>query len=332
MSENLFLQTRGLTQAREDHLTYFLAAAITSDETFRRAYGNLFLLKGAPAKIEIVRVETQATYGADRCRPDLRLHLQDGSVFLVEHKLEAPETNLLLESGETKKQLERYLALPVDGVLYFRITPTTLPPQIVKHPRYIKPVAGAHFLWSDIYAALEVGEHILTKWIFEAFRRLAFIPPLPHIGRLSPTDSETVVENQRNFAKLWRATRAYADMHWKVTTGSRCELYLKPCFSNSHVTQVYVSPLAQAGSLLRVRAHTSAAGIDVTAAALESAAARIPMEAEFHSGQLRNGTSHVDLLMPLSDVLATVSTPEAQEKRLFEVVTPLLDAVRMAAG
>ena len=75
---------------------------------------------------------------------------------------------------------------------------------------------------------------------------------------LWPDDSEEVRENQRNFAKLWHSTRSNAARHWKVNAGRRCELYLvpkEPCL----VSRVYISPLAQGGSLLRFRAVTDQA-------------------------------------------------------------------------
>jgi hypothetical protein len=40
---NLFWETRRLTQAREDHLTCFIAAALEVDTAFRTAYESLVL-------------------------------------------------------------------------------------------------------------------------------------------------------------------------------------------------------------------------------------------------------------------------------------------------
>ena len=255
---NLFWETRNLTQAREDHLTYFLAAALDADDAFRNRYGDRVLspLNPSGEVPKIVGVETQCVFADERCRPDLLLRLADGRKVICEHKLDAPETPFETDEGEIRLQLERYLALAVDAVAYFRPALANLSREILEHPRYLHPPAFPHFLWRDLYDPLSHGEHAVTRWLFEGFRKLGFTPAVPHVGALWPDETEEGKENQRNFGKLWLKTQSHATPHWKVDRGRRCELYLLP-HSPGLVTRVYVSPLAQGGSLLRFRAETT---------------------------------------------------------------------------
>lgn len=114
---NLFWQTRRLTQLREDHLTYFLASALECDAAFREGYQELVLggLAAAGAAPRIARVEAQAAFAEQKCRPDLLLILDDGRQIACEHKLDAPETPFTLDTGEVEPQLKRYLKLDIAG-------------------------------------------------------------------------------------------------------------------------------------------------------------------------------------------------------------------------
>lgn len=95
-SHNLFLNTRKLTNAKEDHLTEFLAAMILMNEPFNTQFSELLLGEYASSHgwdtPIIVTVETQASYSGTNCCPDMRFTLADGHVILCENKIEAPET------------------------------------------------------------------------------------------------------------------------------------------------------------------------------------------------------------------------------------------------
>jgi hypothetical protein len=329
---NLFWQTRGLTQAREDHLTYFLASALECDTAFRESYQERIFLSLAAAGVapRIALIQTQAVFPS--CRPDLLLILDDDRRIACEHKLEAPETLFELDSGEVRGQLERYLELDIDGVAYFRPHLVTLPQEILQHPRYLRPVSQPHFLWRDLYDSLSRGEHVLTQWLLEGFRRLGFTPAAPHVGRLAPDETEDVKENQRNFGKLWHSTGALASRNWKMNTGRRCELYLRPLTSTELYSQVYVSPLAQMGSLLRFRCHTTDAQAGAVCEILRPAVAELPFPSEMTTGRIQNGLSFVDVVVSLYTVLLGADEPEEQERRLFKQIAPLLEALSNTAS
>jgi len=328
---NLFWQTRGLTQLREDHLTYFLASTLECDAAFRESYQNRVLPSIAAAGVapRIVRVETQTPFGD--CRPDLLLTLDDGRRVACEHKLEAPETLHESDSGEVQGQLERYLELDIDGVAYFRPHLVTLSQDILQHPRYMRPASQPHFLWRDLYASLSRGEHIITQWLCDGFRRLGFTPAAPHVGPLSPDDTEEVKENQRNFGKLWHSTRVLASRDWEMNAGRRCELYLRPQKPTELYWQVYISPLLQMGSLLRFRCHTTEAQTEKVLGILGRAAAELPCRPELTTGRLQDGRSFVDVIVSLYSLLLGAERPEEQERRLFAQVAPLLEALSNAA-
>jgi hypothetical protein len=146
---NLYWQTRSLAGESEDHLTYFLAAALEHDAVFRREYEKLVLESLSPATIE--RVATFFGFEGHWC----------------EHKLDAPETVLVMpETGERRKQLERYLELPVAAVAYFRPTLVEVSTEVLHHPCYVHPPERTHVLWRDLYVPLSKGDHIITKWLF----------------------------------------------------------------------------------------------------------------------------------------------------------------------
>jgi hypothetical protein len=147
------------------------------------------------------------------------------------------------------KQIERYLELPdIAVVVYLRPALANLTERVLSHEGYLHPTTAPHFLWRDLYEALTHGERQLSTWLQDGFQRLGFTPPVPHVGELWPEVDQRVKDNQSNFGKLWHKTRAQMSVRWKVSTGRRCELYLTPK-GPALVSRVYVSPLAQGGSL-----------------------------------------------------------------------------------
>ena len=241
---NLFWSTRGLTAAREDHLTEFFAAALDVSSSFRESYSYLVLAIYAKTKgwgcPHIDRVRTQVSFDGTTCCPDMILQLSNGKTIACEHKLDAIET--LGPERDQKAQLERYLDLPIEGLVYVRTSWKPPSPKVVAHPKYIHPAEREHFLWRDFYPTLRQGQHAVIDWIREGFERLGFTPPHPSVGEMSGPDDEMNRRNRQNFAKLWGRTRSSAHgLGWKVTSGSIVELYLTNNRS-SLASWVFISP------------------------------------------------------------------------------------------
>lgn len=241
---NLFWSTRALTSAREDHLSEFFAAALDVSLSFRESYFNLVLAIYAKTKdwgcVQIEGVQTQVSFEGTTCCPDMILRLSNGKTIACEHKLDAIET--LGPELNQKAQLERYLDLPIEGLVYVRTSWKPPSAKVVTHPKYIHPAQREHFLWRDFYPILRQGQHVVIDWLREAFERLGFTPPHPSIGEMSGPDDEMNRRNRQNFAKLWGRTRSRAhSLGWKVTSGSIVELYL----TNNHsslASWVFISP------------------------------------------------------------------------------------------
>jgi hypothetical protein len=329
VGNNLFWNTRGLTDRREDHLTFFLAAALECDPRFRRAYASVVLecMRDGPAKPAIEAVKTQVAFPTGT--PDLLLELRGGRRVACEHKLDARETTRVEpETRVMQKQLERYLGLGLDGVAYFRPTLTTLSPEVVADRHYIRPDGQQHFLWRDLYRPLSKGEHAITRWLLDGFRRLGFTPPVPHVGELWG-DSEEVKENQRNFGKLWNSTRGHAHAQWTVGTDSRSGLYLYPRRSGI-CSRVQVSPTGPTASILRFRCATTPELLPRVRVILTRGPTALPYPPEVHERSLRSGQSCVDLEVPLDVLLEGADRADEQESRLQAQVVPLLDALTAA--
>ncbi|MDW2068001.1 hypothetical protein, partial [Vibrio sp. 1579] len=214
----LFINTQKLTVAKEDHLTEFFAAALRSSERFSRAFVRLIF--GDEDSRLISKVETQVIYPG--CRPDMRLILSDGSIVLCENKLDAAETIGNVESGNLL-QLERYLQLPVDHVIYIRSE--LLPPsyQVTSHPKYLSPIERPHYLWRDIYPLLCEDSNPIIKELRDGFMNMGFVPAHPVIGDLTRNAPR---EQRENFSKFWMPTTTAAiQQGWKVAIGDVVERY-----------------------------------------------------------------------------------------------------------
>ncbi|MBK8540429.1 MAG: hypothetical protein IPL60_10530 [Ardenticatenia bacterium] len=326
---NLFWETRHLTQAREDHLTCFVAAALESDSLFRAAYERSVLepLTVSGRAPSIASVSIQVAFADHRSQPDMELNLSDGRRVICEHKIDATETMQLTEDGVTSLQLERYLALPgVDAVAYFRSSLKPPADAVLDHPKYLRPTAAPHFLWRDLYRPLVAGDQPISAWLRDGFERLGFTPPLPHIGELWPVTDEVIKDNQRNFGKLWHRTRSHLSSRWKTETGSRCELYLTPKVPGL-VRLAFVSPLMQGGSLLRFRVHTDRASIGEVQRRLAAVIPDLPTQPEMAIGKRPDGTPSVDIVASLRLVLGDEADAARQEARLYAQVVPLVDAL-----
>jgi hypothetical protein len=184
---NLFLSTRSLSGSRrEDHLTEFFAAALEISSTARADYFETTLKGFAKAngwsRCGINRIETQpGEFSEATCRPDMLLTLSNGKRIACEHKLDAIETPG--SECDDRPQLERYLDLPVDGVLFVRSSWKPPSERVLAHPKYIRPDERDHFLWRDFYHLFLHDEPFLA-WLREGFENLGFTPPHPSIGEL----------------------------------------------------------------------------------------------------------------------------------------------------
>jgi hypothetical protein len=252
----------------------------------------------------------------------------DGRQVVCEHKLEAPQTRTVqAETGVTKQQLERYLELPVDAVAYVRPAPASLSREIVQHPRYLRPRGREHFLWRHLYEPLSKGDHELSRWLHDAFGRLGFTPPVPHVGELWG-DSDEVKKNQENFGKLWDSTRADAEERWTVIRNYRHAINLYPR-AKARCRLVQVGPAGPTSSLLRFRATTTPRDLKRVRDLLERAARDLPFAPEIDEGASRYGP-FIDVKTPLDVVLAGADQAPEQEERLRVQVVPLLNALTPA--
>lgn len=326
---DLFWETRRLTQLREDHLTCFLAAALEVDLGFRRAYGARVLapLAEAGAAPDIKAVRSQVEFEEARSRPDLVIDLEDGRRIICEHKLGAPETLQISAEGESLKQLERYLELPgVDYLAYFRSSIAPPSPQVLGHPKYLRPSHAPHFLWRDLYPALERCDHQVTHWLRQGFERLGFTPPHPHIGDLWPDDTELVRRNQSNFGKLWDNTRAALQDSFRFEVGRRCELYFAPAWP-SLISSAHATPLAQEGTLLRCRIVPKPGREAEARARLDRIAPMLPVAPDITENRSSSGEPCIDLLVSLRAVLGIGDDAGVFSERLKLQVAPLLSAM-----
>ncbi len=330
---NLFLETRSLTDAREDHLTCFVAAALETDALFRTAYAEVVLsplsLTNDPPQIE--RVSTQVAFHEQRSVPDMMLTLSDGRHVAVEHKIEASESLIVPDEGEPAEQLRRYLRIPdVAAVAYFRASTRWPPDDVLEHPRYLRPTAAPHFLWRDLYPALTTGDQLLTRWLREGFESLGFTPPLAHIGELVSDDPLASHEAQVNFGKLWDRTKEHLSDTWTYERGTSSTLFLMPRGPSS-VDTIMLFPKASKGTLLRIRVKVKSGRPDETLneiwRRLEGLGPTLPVPAAPKISRLSNGTRAVDLESSLHLILGDSTDAETHGERLLAQVAPVADAL-----
>lgn len=322
---NLFLATRSLTDAKEDHLTEFVAAALELSPPTRAAFYDLVLARFAEAKgwgrCTITSIETQPCYDDASCRPDMLLTLDNGKLIACEHKLEAAET--VGPASDERAQLERYLDLPVDGLVYIRSSWKPPERHILAHPKYVRPERGEHFLWRDFYPLFEFAEDRFLLWLKEGFERLGFTPPHPQVGKLG-SESE-----RRNFAKLWSKTRSVAHgLGWESSAGSIVQLYLE---GNRDATAawVFVQPV-DGGFQLRVTPRKSKREAAFAALAAACKGCGYPLDHGVKFVPRKAGKVAVyDIVASASHVLGRGGQPPAEtEDRLCQFVSHFLRAVQ----
>lgn len=331
---NLFLETRKLTQKREDHLTCFIAAALNVDENFRKAYESVVLKPMAIDKaipcIREVKIQQPFEFtlnnGKKTGRPDMILVLDDNRRIGCEHKIDAPETQLDMGDGKILGQIEKYLKIDdkLAAVAYFRSSHYQLNDAVLKNPLYLKPADAQHFLWSDLYEPLTSGKHEVTHWLLDGFKKLGFTPPVEceeTTLELWPDADETVKKRQTDFATFWKKTREQLNGRYTITKGRRCELYLKPCKSGM-IQRAYVSPLAQDGTLLRLRLEPK----ENMQKKIEDCLSEIklPVPYQLETGKRNDGSKYIDILTSLWSLFHNKT---GYEEILFEQVFPVLDVM-----
>lgn len=329
---NLFWSTRALTDAREDHLTEFVAAAIEYCPLFRSAFAKLVLSEFAGARNwvtpAIEGVKTQVSFPGTTCCPDMVLTLEDGHIVICEHKLDALETTG--PERDPRPQLERYLDLQIDGLVYVRSSWSLPTKSVVEHEKYVRPPGYSHFLWRDFYPLLGGGEHVLLDWLRDGFERLGFTPPHPVVGEMDGTDDAENESNRRNFAKLWGPLRTEAGrLGWRVGSGSIVELYLSDN-PTSAASSVFISPTKAARFLVRITPH---AGKEAEVEQrLEEIAATNPTRTEVAVAVVprKDGkASVINVVSTLREILGEeVTGTQAMEEKLLKFVAPLLYALQ----
>lgn len=313
---SLFRNTQKLTQAREDHLTEFLAACLNSSEQFRLAFVRQVL--GDQCAKTLLSVETQCAY--PNCRPDMKLTFDDGSVFLCENKLDAMETEGNVDT-DFMPQLERYLQLDVDGVLYIRTSLKAPSAAVLNHPRYVKPQKRQHFLWRDFYELLNDDRNPLVQELKLGFEYMGFVPPNPTIGDLS---RQAPRKQRENFSQFWLQTTVNAqELGWHVSAGDIVERY----FSHKNAklaSSVYVNPIQPERFLVRFTANQNKQE-DIYRAVKELASEIEPSIYKRTVKRARDNAEVVDIQFPISAILPnSLSTAEAIEQRLNKFMLPLL--------
>jgi hypothetical protein len=252
--------------------------------------------------------------------------LEDGHQILVEHKIDAPET-LLITEDEGIGQLQRYLALEVDGVAYVRSSWKAPGSEILQHLRYIKPATGIHFLWRDFYEALSLGKHELSRWLAEGFEVMGFVPPHPEIGDLNDLDLAVRTRNRQNFAKYWGPViDLAASMGWRPEAGSIVELYLSSQV-NKLASVIFISPVRADAFMVRVTPRGEAQSL---LSKLFSAAQSTEIPAEVRTVEVRRSSGIVEVVEVVSNhraILQNASRADEFESALFRFITPLLEAL-----
>jgi hypothetical protein len=316
---NLFWNTRRFTSSREDHLTEFFAASLKLSPSARKRYFDValrqFAAKNGWRTCQIQDIETQCSFDGTTCCPDMVLTLSNGKRIACEHKLDAPET--AGPECDPRGQLSRYLALPIDGLVYVRESWKAPERHVLEHRKYIRPASGAeHFLWRDFYCLFEDAEDQFLCWMREALNRLGFTPPHAQIGELVAT------EDRRNFAKYWGKTKSFAHNHgWYVGIGSIAEIYLSEN-SSALASMVYVQP-SPSRFLLRVtpKQHSR----DECFSLLSKSCGTSPCEVQLEKTLVRRtkGKAVVfDITATASSVIGVVANSPAEiEERLFQFVS-----------
>lgn len=333
---NLFLSTQKMVgSSKEDHLTEFFAAALELNREFREAYADFVLRDYAEAKgwgrPGIESVDTQVSWTEEGCRPDMLLNLEGGKRIICEHKIEALETMGFSEEVDNHSlpQLERYLKLDVDGLVFVRSSWKSPSERVLTHRNYVKPKNLEHFLWRDFYPMLEAVSDPFINWLQEGFEELGFTPPDPIVRDLNDPDMIIRESNRRNFAKFWTGTESLAmELGWKPEKGSISQLYLKEN-ERAMAPRIFISPNIAERFLIRAtpsEAHPKDKILD----AFNKAAAGLAIAPTIQSRTIPRAGGKVvvcDVSTTLKKIIAGATEPSEIEKNLYNFVGTFLRAL-----
>ncbi|MFA0068161.1 hypothetical protein AB4344_10150 [Vibrio breoganii] len=298
-------------------MTEFFAASLNASQAMRDKFMQVVF--GADDTRTVIRVETQASY--PNCRPDIRIELDDGFVLLCENKLDAMET-IGNEQTAFTPQLTRYLALPVDGVMYIRTSLKAPENNVLTHPKYIQPEDKQHFLWRDFYSTLLDDDNALVCELKAGFEYLGFVPPNPIIGDLT---RDAPREHRENFGKFWVSTASTAEeLGWKVSVGDIVERYFY--HPNARLADwVYVNPINPERFLVRLSALSGKE--DELFDLVQQSTKQTNQSITKRRVKRANGVvTVVDIEAPISTVFPdSLTTVHDIEVNLYNYVLPFLD-------
>lgn len=327
---NPFWGTRKLTTQREDHLTEFFAALLSSDSTFRQKYEEQVLSayadKAGWGGCSIAKVETQVSYEGTNCCPDMRITLQNDQIVICEHKIEAVDT--MGAEVDPRPQLTRYLGLPIDGLVYIRASWKPMDQSILSDSKYIGPSdrPRGHFLWSDFFPAMQASSSPLAHWMRDAFKRLGFTPAHPSIGDLSPSSPDYAAQRE-NFFKLVEPIRSYAHgLGWVPVKGTMADIWLQ----GSPQPAVHTIRIDITNNLLNIKIVPSGDGtLEMLQGRLDGvlAAESLNVECGMDSCLLPTGKSKSLLIsVPVADVLANAHAVEEIQRALLAYTAKYIEA------
>jgi hypothetical protein len=255
----------------------------------------------------------------------MRLTLADGHVILCEQRSETSADNS--PRREDELHLLECLESSADAVVCVRPTWHPLLPEILAHPKYLRPEEGDHFLWRDFYPLLRAAESNLAAWLTEGFDLLGFAPPSPQVSDFSADMGQQGTDLSDSLSHLWGETRRWAeDQGWRTKAGSRVELQL---FDNdaSKVSSVFVTLVTVDRFVIRATPR-SVADAEVVLESFRAVArsCMIPVQVESTQVPGTDGpTLAVKVRTRLRDVLGQdLSNPEQIEGRLRAYVTLFL--------
>ncbi len=333
---NLFRKTQKLTNGRyEDHLTEFFAAGIAMSQSFRIGVSKLLLAKYHDPTATIIDVETQVSYPGinpdSGCQPDMQLHLSNGKCLLVENKIEASEN--IGNEIDPRPQIERYLDLDCDGVIYVRAALKPPTDKALLHPKYIRHPSREHFLWRDFYDLLKAENSPYFSWMAEAFEKMGYTPPHTSFGEMNGDKPEENARNRQNFQKLWGLTASLAkEFGWKVEANKNAELYLYD-HPDSLIWQIFVSPAVLTRFAVKITPRPEADSVAermVNMASTEIHGMGIEHDLLEGKGLCKNTpVKTFNLVTSLSEVMGKEEvTPEEADKKLLSFMTPIIRNVR----
>ncbi len=240
-----------LTSSKEDILTEFFAIALKVDEFVRNQFYKLaldpYFQQRNWGNDKIDDVETQKNFpneqtGKSSC-VDMIIKTARGKTILCENKIDADQTIDI--DGEL--QLEKYLKLPCDALMFIRANESEdISSQVLENSKYIRPRFGLdiseqqYFLWRNFYEMLGASRNQWTIWLSEYFDEKGFCGP--SIGFTLPRpDDPNKIQNESEFQKHWSELKNMAkNLGWKtVYPGDRVEVYIN---GHERAPDVWISP------------------------------------------------------------------------------------------